>query len=94
MFVRGDIKQEFNLKMALTSPCDGIRKGFLSSQNLINLYMVFGLARQTPPPPPHILTPLWHRENLFLHLYQVVYRIGWIGTVKRRNQHWTGYFFC
>ena len=38
MFVRGRIKQEFNLKMALTSPCDGIRKGSLSSQNQINLH--------------------------------------------------------
>ena len=64
MFVRGDIKQEFNLKMALTSPCDGIRKGFLSSQNLINLYMVFGLARQTPPPPP-TFSPLCGIERTY-----------------------------
>ena len=59
--------------------------------------MVFGLAPQgpSPPPPPTtpLLTPVWHQENLFLHRYQVVYRIGWVGTAKQRNENWTGYIF-
>ena len=47
--------------------------------------MVFGLARQAPPPPHFfpLFTPVWHQENLFLHRYQVVCRIGWVETAKQ-----------